>query len=97
MCKPTPEIKVFVRKYLGTSYHPCGTCRMGRDANAVVDSEGRVKSIARLRIVDASVMPRIVTANLSAAVMMMAEKLSDSILGKELLPIAEVPFYQSLH
>ena len=91
------ELEAFVRKNLGTSYHPCGTCRMGRDANAVVDSEGRVKSIARLRIVDASIMPRIVTANLSAAVMMMAEKLSDSILGKESLPIAEVPFYQSLH
>jgi choline dehydrogenase len=91
------DLEAFVRENLGTSYHPCGTCRMGRDANAVVDSDGRVKSIARLRIVDASIMPRIVTANLSAAVMMMAEKLSDHILGKEPLPIAEAPFYQSLH
>ena len=76
------EIEAFVRRRRGTSYHPSGTCRMGVDANAVVDSDGRVNGIRRLRIVDASIMPKVITGNLNAPVMMMAEKISDRIRAR---------------
>jgi choline dehydrogenase len=60
------EIETWIRKATGTSYHPCGTCRMGVDDRAVVDGEGRVKAVTGLRVVDASIMPRVVTGNLNA-------------------------------
>ncbi|CAN7359295.1 choline dehydrogenase [Bosea sp. LjRoot9] len=90
------DLESFVRTNVGTSYHPAGTCRMGGDSEAVVDGDGKVKAILRMRIVDASIMPRIVTANLSAAIMMMAEKLSDSILGKRALAPSGAAFFRSL-
>ena len=80
------EIEAFVRQATGTSYHPSGTCRMGVDADAVVDSDGRVNGVRRLRVVDASIMPKVITGNLNAPVMMMAEKISDRILGTALPP-----------
>ena len=80
------EIEAFVRQATGTSYHASGTCRMGVDANAVVDSDGRLNGIRRLRVVDASIMPKVITGNLNAPVMMMAEKISDRILSKTPLP-----------
>jgi len=88
------ELERFVRANLGSSYHPSGTCRMGVDDDAVVDHAGKVKAIARLRIVDASIMPRTVTANLSASIMMMAEKLSDHILDRTALPPTNAPFFR---
>jgi choline dehydrogenase len=87
------DLERFVRANLGTSYHPSGTCRMGTDDDAVVDSDARVNGVRRLRIVDASIMPRIVTANLSAAIMMMAEKLSDRIMGKPQLQPSTAAYY----
>ncbi len=89
------ELEAFVRANLGSSYHPSGTCRMGADAEAVVDSEGRVRAVRRLRIVDGSIMPRIVTANLSATIMMMAEKISDRMLNKPPLAPSNAPVYQA--
>jgi choline dehydrogenase len=89
------ELERFIRANTGTSYHPAGTCRMGADNAAVVDSEGRVKNVQRLRIVDASIMPRIVTANLSAAIMMMAEKIADNIMGKLALAPSPAHFYRT--
>ena len=80
------EIEAFVRQATGTSYHPSGTCRMGVDPDAVVDSDGRVNGVRRLRVVDASIMPKVITGNLNAPVMMMAEKIADRILGKALPP-----------
>jgi choline dehydrogenase len=68
---------------------------MGADAEAVVDGEGRAVAVARVRIVDASIMPRVVTANLNAAVMMMAEKVSDRILGKPALSPSKAAYYRS--
>ncbi|MBV9077674.1 MAG: GMC family oxidoreductase N-terminal domain-containing protein [Methylobacteriaceae bacterium] len=62
-----------------TIYHPVGTCRMGEDPEAVVDSALRLRELRGLRIADASVMPRIVSANTQAAVFMIAEKAADLI------------------
>ena len=71
----------FVRRKAETIYHPVGTCRMGNDAQAVVDAELRVHGIGALRVVDASVMPRLVGGNTNAPVVMIAEKASDLILA----------------
>lgn len=93
--KSDTDIERFIRANLGTSYHPSGTCRMGTDDKAVVDSAGNLKAIKRIRIVDASIMPRIVTANLSAAIMMMAEKISDCIRGRPTLAPSDATFYRN--
>lgn len=77
------EIEGFIRKETRTSYHPCGTCRMGEDDAAVVDCEGRVKAVRRLKLVGASITPKEVTGSLKAPVMMMAEKIADRIKDAE--------------
>lgn len=89
------DLEHFVRANLASSYHPAGTCRMGSDDDAVVDSDGRVKAVRRIRIIDGSIMPRVVTANLSAAIMMMAEKLSDRIMGKAPLTPSAATYYKA--
>ncbi|MDE2368707.1 MAG: choline dehydrogenase [Burkholderiales bacterium] len=73
------EIEAYIRAHADTIYHPVGTCRMGTDADAVVDAQLRVHGIDALRVVDASVMPRIVSGNTNAPVIMIAEKASDLI------------------
>jgi choline dehydrogenase len=67
---------------------------MGADPEAVVDEAGRVRALGRLRIVDASIMPFVVTGNLNAPVMMMAEKLADRIRGVPDLPPSDAPFHR---
>ncbi len=62
-----------------TVYHPCGTCRMGEDDRAVVDSNLRVRGLEGLRVVDASVMPAMPSPNIHPATIMVAEKGSDMI------------------
>ncbi len=89
------DLERFLREKVGTSYHPSGSCRMGIDDEAVVDGEAKVRAIERLRIVDASIMPRVVTANLNAAVLMLAEKVSDLIRGKAALAPADAPYYRA--
>jgi choline dehydrogenase len=88
------EIEAFIRKRTNTSYHGAGTCRMGVDAEAVVDSEARVNSVDRLRVIDASIMPKVITGNLNAPVMMMAEKIADRIRGKAPLPPSNARYYR---
>jgi len=92
-CKTEDEIDNFVREYAKTDYHPCGTCKMGAedDPTAVVDKKTRVIGVENLRVVDASVMPSIVSGNLNAATIMIAEKAADCILGKSPLPKEHVP------
>jgi choline dehydrogenase len=81
------DIDAWVRRNVETCYHPVGTCRMGADArSAVVDSECRVHGVAGLRVVDASIMPAIVSGNTNAPTIMIAEKVSDLLRGKPGLP-----------
>ncbi|MGA0806447.1 MAG: GMC family oxidoreductase, partial [Pseudohongiellaceae bacterium] len=76
------ELKDYMRQMCTAVHHPGGSCRMGVDADAVVDPQLRVRGIDALRVVDASVMPRVVSGNTNAPVVMIAEKAADLILGK---------------
>ena len=73
------EIEQFVRNHADTIYHPVGSCRMGNGPGDVVDAQLRVHGVSGLRVVDASVMPRIVGGNTNAPVIMIAEKAADMI------------------
>ncbi|GLU31894.1 choline dehydrogenase [Trinickia caryophylli] len=92
-CASDTELDAFVRARAETAYHPCGSCAMGYDEMAVVDREGRVHGLEGLRVVDASIMPRIITGNLNAPTIMIAEKIADQIRGRKPLPRADVPYY----
>jgi choline dehydrogenase len=87
------ELDAFVRSHAETAYHPSCSCKMGDDEMAVVDGEGRVRGIEGLRVVDASIMPLIITGNLNATTIMMAEKIADRIRGKPPLPRSEATYF----
>jgi len=81
------DIDAHIRKTSITVHHPLGTCRMGTDDDpaAVVDSQLRVRGVRSLRVVDASVMPDLVTGNINAPVVMIAERAADLIRGRQTL------------
>ena len=87
------EIDAFVRAKADSAYHPSCTCKMGDDAMAVVDGSLRVRGIRDLRVVDASIMPSVVSGNLNAPTIMIAEKAADMILGRP----APEPHYAEIY
>ncbi|WP_180075447.1 choline dehydrogenase [Acinetobacter sp. YH12254] len=89
------QIDEFVRNHAETAYHPSSSCKMGEDDMAVVDGYGRVHEMQGLRVIDASIMPLIITGNLNATTIMMAEKLADHIRGNPALAASTAPFYQA--
>jgi choline dehydrogenase len=91
------EIDAFIRERVQTAYHPSCSCKMGRseDPLAVVDAQARVMGLAALRVVDASIMPSVTTGNLNAPTIMLAEKASDHIRGRALLPPSDAPYYRA--
>ncbi len=76
------ELEKFIRATAETEYHPVGTCKMGSDPMAVVDERLRVRGIERLRVIDASIMPTIVSGNTNAPVIMIAEKGAEMVLAE---------------
>ncbi|BBU95479.1 MULTISPECIES: choline dehydrogenase [Providencia] len=87
------ELDAFVRERAETAFHPCGTCKMGYDDMAVVDGAGRVHGIENLRVIDASIMPLIITGNLNATTIMIAEKIADKIRNRPSLPTSNADYY----
>ncbi len=85
--QPGPEVQTdeqidaFVRQHMESTMHPCGTCRMGEDELAVVDSELRVRGLEGLRVIDSSVFPTVPNGNLNAPTIMLAERASDLVKG----------------
>ncbi|MCL6283178.1 choline dehydrogenase [Ruegeria sp. 2012CJ41-6] len=79
------ELNGFIAEHAESAYHPCGTCRMGRadDPNAVVDPQARVIGVEGLRVADSSIFPQITNGNLNAPSIMVGEKVSDHLLGRD--------------
>ena len=80
--KTDAEIDAWLKKTVITAHHPASTCPMGTTQDCVLDPEMRVLGAERLRVVDASAMPDLVSAHINATVLMMAEKAADMIRGR---------------
>jgi choline dehydrogenase len=90
------EIDAYVREMGDSAYHPSCTCKMGdvNDKMTVVDNQTKVVGIEGLRVVDASIMPAMVSGNLNGPTIMLAEKAADIILGNKPLPKSNAPVYR---
>ena len=96
--KPGPDVNVdddaeldeWIKATGETLYHPVGTCKMGSDPMAVTNENGQVHGVQGLRVVDASLMPTLIAGNTNAPTIMLAEKISDHILGKAPLPPSSI-------
>jgi len=93
--KSDAELDAFVREHAETAFHPSCSCKMGEDDMAVVDAQGRVHGMEGLRVVDASIMPLIITGNLNATTIMIAEKIADRIRGRQPLPRSTADYYKA--
>lgn len=93
--KSDAELDAFVREHAETAFHPSCSCKMGEDDMAVVDGQGRVHGMQGLRVVDASIMPLIITGNLNATTIMIAEKIADRIRGRQPLPRSTADYYKA--
>jgi choline dehydrogenase len=82
------ELDDIIRNTADTAYHPSCTNKMGTDSMSVVNEETKVYGVENLRVIDSSIMPDILSGNLNAGTIMIAEKAADIILGKEEAPIA---------
>ncbi len=78
------DLRAYVREWSKTDFHPAGTCKMGADEMAVVDTDLKVRGVAGLRVVDASIMPTLISGNTNAPSIMIGERGSDAILGRRL-------------
>jgi len=85
------ELDAFITQAAESAYHPACTSGMGSGADAVVDGGTAVHGVEGLNVVDASIMPTLVSGNLNAATIMLAEKAADLIAGRDPLPLADVP------
>jgi 4-pyridoxate dehydrogenase len=88
--KTDSDLDAFIRSLPATAHHPAGTCRMGVDAESVVDPELRLRGLERLRVIDASVMPDLVGGNINAAVIMIAEKGADLVRSRAAPPPTQI-------
>ena len=87
------EIDTYLRDAVESAYHPSCTCKMGSDEMSVVDGDCKVRGLEGLRIADSSIMPSIVSGNLNAPTIMLAEKAADIIAGKKALAPSDAPVY----
>jgi len=87
------QIENWIRATASSDFHPSCSCRMGNDDNAVVDAEMKVHGLEGLRVVDASVMPAIVSGNLNAPTQMIAARAADFILGNKPRPAEFASFH----
>jgi choline dehydrogenase len=94
-CISDEAIDAFIAEHVESALHPSCTCKMGAkdDPMAVVDPELKVIGVSGLRVIDSSVMPSITTGNLNAPTIMIGEKGSDLVLGKDPLPASNLPYY----
>ncbi|MGU7782145.1 choline dehydrogenase [Burkholderia sp. PU8-34] len=88
--KTDDQIDAFVRANMESTMHPCGSCRMGEDDMAVVDSELRVRGLQGLRVIDSSVFPTEPNGNLNAPTIMLAERAADLVRGRPMLDPSNV-------
>lgn len=90
-CQSDEQLDEFIKQKVESAYHPCGTCRMGSDAQAVVDPECRVRGIQGLRVIDASIMPQATAGDLNSPTIMLAERAADLMRNKHLPSIQDAP------